>query len=183
MPIGVLVLRTRNEPLWHLPWSRCHSYIRLRRVLLLRSGIRLSPSDIRYASLGGEYNITATTELQSNSEQYHCCLQQYHADTVSISLPIWYCICVYKCSACQEKRTENVKHSLSFSCQFEYTALWTAPLCVPAIEQVRNEICPFGQVKSLCGEIFAPQMWNVRLRGRGQISFHIEQGEIFHNVR
>ena len=83
MPIGVLVLRTRNEPLWHLPWSRCHSYIRLRRVLLLRSGIRLSPSDIRYASLGGEYNITATTELQSNSEQYHCCLQQYHADTVA----------------------------------------------------------------------------------------------------
>ena len=60
MPIGVLVLRTRNEPLWHLPWSRCHSYIRLRRVLLLRSGIRLSPSDIRYASLRGEYNITAT---------------------------------------------------------------------------------------------------------------------------
>ena len=98
MPIGVLVLRTRNEPLWHLPWSRCHSYIRLRRVLLLRSGIRLSPSDIRYASLGGEYNITATTELQSNSEQYHCCLQQYHADTVSISLPIRYGICVYKCS-------------------------------------------------------------------------------------
>ena len=88
MPIGVLVLRTRNEPLWHLPWSRCHSYIRLRRGLLLRSGIRLSPSDIRYASLRGEYNITATTELQSNSEQYHCCLQQYHADTVSISLPI-----------------------------------------------------------------------------------------------
>ena len=33
-----------------------------------------------------------------------------------------------------------------------------ADLCVPAIEQVRNEICPFGQVKSLCGEIFAPQM-------------------------
>ena len=27
---------------------------------MLRSGIRLSPSDIRYASLGGEYNITAT---------------------------------------------------------------------------------------------------------------------------
>ena len=114
MPIGVLVLRTRNEPLWHLPWSRCHSYIRLRRVLLLRSGIRLSPSDIRYASLGGEYNITATTELQSNSEQYHCCLQQYHADTVSISLPIRYGICVYKCSDCQEKRTENVTLSVLF---------------------------------------------------------------------
>ena len=31
----------------------------LRRVLLLRSDIRLTPSDIRFASLGGEYNITA----------------------------------------------------------------------------------------------------------------------------
>ena len=29
---------------------------------------------------------------------------------------------------------------------------------VPAIEQVRNEICPCGQVKSLRGEIFALQM-------------------------
>ena len=35
------------------------SYIRLRRVLLLRSDIRLTPSDIRFASFGGEYNITA----------------------------------------------------------------------------------------------------------------------------
>ena len=35
------------------------SYIRLRRVILLRSDIRLTPSDIRFASLGGEYNITA----------------------------------------------------------------------------------------------------------------------------
>ena len=31
----------------------------LRRVLLLRSDIRLTPSGIRFASLGGEYNITA----------------------------------------------------------------------------------------------------------------------------
>ena len=30
--------------------------------------------------------------------------------------------------------------------------------CVPAVEQVRNEICPYGQVKSLRGEIFASQM-------------------------
>ena len=50
----------KNLPLWHLTQSRCHSYIRLRRVLLLRSGILLSPSDICFASLGGEYNITAT---------------------------------------------------------------------------------------------------------------------------
>ena len=31
----------------------------LRRVLLLRSDIRLAPSGIRFVSLGGEYNITA----------------------------------------------------------------------------------------------------------------------------
>ena len=31
----------------------------LRRVLLLRSDIRLTPSGIRFASFGGEYNITA----------------------------------------------------------------------------------------------------------------------------
>ena len=36
------------------------SSIRLRRVLLLRSVIRLTLSDICYASLRGEYNITAT---------------------------------------------------------------------------------------------------------------------------
>ena len=30
----------------------------LRRVILLRSDIRLTPSDIRFASLKGEYNIT-----------------------------------------------------------------------------------------------------------------------------
>ena len=41
----------KRHPLWHLPQSRCHSYIRLWRVLLLRSGIRLSPSDIRYAKI------------------------------------------------------------------------------------------------------------------------------------
>ena len=27
----------------------------------------------------------------------------------------------------------------------------------PCYSQELNEICPFGQVKSLCGEIFAPQ--------------------------
>ena len=39
--------------------SAFFSYIRLRRVILLCSDIRLTPSDIRFASLGGEYNITA----------------------------------------------------------------------------------------------------------------------------
>ena len=53
----------------------------LRRVLLLRSDIRLTPSGIRFASLGGEYNITEAVRLQ-----YHCRLRQYHADEVSISL-------------------------------------------------------------------------------------------------
>ena len=57
------------------------SYIRLRRVILLRSDIRLTPSGIRFASFGGEYNITEAVRLQ-----YHCRLRQYHADEVSISL-------------------------------------------------------------------------------------------------
>ena len=54
----------------------------LRRVLLLRSDIRLTPSDIRFASLGGEYNITAErSEAISLLRK-----QKYHADKVSISL-------------------------------------------------------------------------------------------------
>ena len=48
---------------------------------MLRSDIRLTPSGIRSASLGGEYNITETVRLQ-----YHCRLRQYHADKVGISL-------------------------------------------------------------------------------------------------
>ena len=40
--------------------SAFFSYIRLRRVLLLRSDIRLTPSDIRFASFRGEYNITVS---------------------------------------------------------------------------------------------------------------------------
>ena len=52
-------------------------------------------------------------------------ISRWHSQHIT---SIWYGICVYKCSACQEKRTENVKHSLSFSCQFEYTALWQPPL-------------------------------------------------------
>ena len=61
--------------------SAFFSYIRLRRVLLLRSDIRLTPSGIRFASFGGEYNITEVVRLQ-----YHCRLRQYHADEVGISL-------------------------------------------------------------------------------------------------
>ena len=40
---------------------------------MLRSGIRLSPSDIRYASLGGEYNITATigSNITLTRSAYH----------------------------------------------------------------------------------------------------------------
>ncbi len=34
------------------------SYIRLRRVILLRSDIRLTPSDIALRAVKGEYNIT-----------------------------------------------------------------------------------------------------------------------------
>ena len=53
----------------------------LRRVLLLRSDIRLTPSGIRFASLGGEYNITEAEGFNITFAQ-----QKYHADEVSISL-------------------------------------------------------------------------------------------------
>ena len=57
------------------------SYIRLRRVILLRSYIRLTPSDIRFASFGGEYNITEAKGFNITFAK-----QKYHADNVSISL-------------------------------------------------------------------------------------------------
>ena len=65
------ILKPKAKNKWHLLRSehtekrtsvyRCSffSYIRLRRVILLRSDIRLTPSDIRFASSRGEYNITA----------------------------------------------------------------------------------------------------------------------------
>ena len=46
----------------------------------------------------------------------------------------------------------------------------------PAIKQGRNEICPFGQVKSLRDEIFALQMWNVRSANVGK--FHFTSNEV-----
>ena len=61
------------------------SYIRLRRVILLRSDIRLMPSGIRFASFRGEYNITEAARLH-----YHCRLRQYHADEVGISLKTFF---------------------------------------------------------------------------------------------
>ena len=42
------------------------SYIRLQRVILLRSDIWLSPSDIRFASFGGEYNTTVNIICNAN---------------------------------------------------------------------------------------------------------------------
>ena len=62
--------------------SAFFSYIRLRRVLLLRSDIRLTPSGICFASLGGEYNITAERSGAISLLRK----QKYHADEVSISL-------------------------------------------------------------------------------------------------
>jgi len=38
-------------------------------------------------------------------------------------------------------------------------------------EYAHNEICPFGQVKSLRGEIFATQMRNVRYANVGKFHF------------
>ena len=54
------------------------SYIRLQRVILLRSYICLATSDIRFASFNGEYNITETIRFQ------------YHFHAVKISLNMWW---------------------------------------------------------------------------------------------
>ena len=62
----------------------------LRRVLLLRSDIRLMPSDIRFASFGGEYNITAT-----NGSNITFAEQKYHADEVGISLKLFTLCMLY----------------------------------------------------------------------------------------
>ena len=70
-----------------MSWS-FFSYIRLRRVLLLRSDIRLTPSDIRFASFGGEYNITEAEGFNITFAQ-----QKYHADEVSISLNSLQLLC------------------------------------------------------------------------------------------
>ena len=75
------VTKHRKKTNSQVTWS-FFSYIRLRRVLLLRSDIRLAPSDIRFASFGGEYNITAERSGAISLLRK----QKYHADEVSISL-------------------------------------------------------------------------------------------------
>ena len=42
------------------------SFIRLWRVILLRSDIRFTPSDIRFASFWGEYNNTVSLICKAN---------------------------------------------------------------------------------------------------------------------
>ena len=95
----------------------------LRRVLLLRSYIRLAPSGIRFASLEGEYNITEAVRLQ-----YHCRLRQYHADEVGISLKT-----PPQSQNCGQIRTathlpkpfKNPSHSKIIYKAIDATAFWT----------------------------------------------------------
>ena len=61
----------------------------------------------------------------------------------------------HEISACQEKRTENVKHSPSFSCQFEYTALWKAPL---------EEGFLYRKVDDLMSELFVIYLFSSYIR-------------------
>ena len=64
------------------------SFIRLWRVILLRSYIRLTTSGIRYASFWRiKYH-------ESRRLSYHCRLRQYHSDEVGISLLLSLPICV-----------------------------------------------------------------------------------------
>ena len=71
----------REQVLFSVIFALRASIFRQRRNSCLRSDIRLTPSGIRFASFGGEYNITGAVRLQ-----YHCRLRQYHADEVGISL-------------------------------------------------------------------------------------------------
>ncbi len=96
--------------------------IRLRRsicaersiCLLRKRGIYI----ISNLSVAKIYRICRKANISSRA----VCGNARHIDKFNIR------ICGHKCSACQEKRTENIKHSLSFSCQFEYTALSQTPL-------------------------------------------------------
>ncbi len=58
------------------------SYIRLRRVLLLRSDIRLTPSDIRFAREEAEH----ITSLCTAGAIHHCAQAQYHYGGAATSL-------------------------------------------------------------------------------------------------
>ena len=83
---------------------------------MLRSGIRLSPSDIRYASLRGEYNITATigsnitvacNNITLTRSAYH-----FQFDTAFVSTN----------AMLAKTRTENF-HPLSFSVCIRFLVL------------------------------------------------------------
>ena len=76
------------------------SYIRLQRVILLRSYICLATSDIRFASFNGEYNITETIRFQ------------YHFHAVKISLCQRHNITKY---VVVETRSQN-SNSIGFVC-------------------------------------------------------------------
>ena len=68
------------------------SYIRLWRAILLRTDIRLTPSDMRFARLGGEYNITVSGANNTlwRKQKYFALWRMLHADGVSISLKKLY---------------------------------------------------------------------------------------------
>ena len=79
---------------------------------------------------------------------------------------------------------ESIKaRNIDTKCQNPLILKKEAPIGAPAIKQVRQRNLPFraSEIASRWNICFA----NVKcsLRERGQISFHIEQGEIFHNMR
>ena len=74
---------------------KLRSFIRLWRVLLLRSGIRLSPS--AHLAVGELFATRAVWRIkyhESRRLSYHCRMRQYHSDEVGISLLFSLPICV-----------------------------------------------------------------------------------------
>ncbi len=108
-------------------YSQCLLRKRL-RVILLRSYIRLPPSDIALRAAYGEYNITAIMSCRATRSNitvacdnitltrsaYHLC---FNIAFVSIDVML-----------VKKKRIENVKILYPFLCLLGYTALSEVPL-------------------------------------------------------
>ena len=79
----------KRHSIAQLPIRKLGSFIRLWRVILLRSDIRLLPSDIRYASFMANKISQKPQAFISLSRK-----RQYHSDAVGISLLFSLPICV-----------------------------------------------------------------------------------------
>ena len=113
--------------------------IRLRRVILLRSDIRPSPSDIRYASFGRriEYNCSVYRTISLLRQQ------KYHAVADSISLKT-----IRKCALAHhtkwriiEKSRYGIKSISAFLLSFRVHPYPVARFLIFRLRAIRGEEC------------------------------------------